>query len=122
MNDLTDFVSIAKLSTIPYFNTIINSVNDHIVRLAVMSGPYIWHFHPNSDETFIGVEGTVIIETPNATFELSPGTSKVQPSNSLIASNFQKRFEDIPYGPHRGKYLDSFSPLLLAITAYPPRT
>ncbi|RYY37021.1 MAG: cupin domain-containing protein [Sphingobacteriaceae bacterium] len=38
-----------------------------------MTERYPWHYHPNSDETFIGIEGTVIIETANELFELTPG-------------------------------------------------
>ena len=58
-----------------YFNTAIGMVNDHVVRLSVMTMPYPWHSHPNSDETFIGVEGTVIIETAEGVSELTPGSS-----------------------------------------------
>jgi mannose-6-phosphate isomerase-like protein (cupin superfamily) len=79
--EIIDFKAIAEQTTTPYFNTIINTVNDHIVRLAIMTEPYPWHIHPNSDETFIGVEGTVVIETPGETFELTPGTSITIPQN-----------------------------------------
>ena len=44
-----------------------------------MTSPYPWHSHPNSDETFIGIEGTVIVETREAAFELDPGTSVTIP-------------------------------------------
>jgi mannose-6-phosphate isomerase-like protein (cupin superfamily) len=65
----------------PYFNTIISNVNDHVVRMSVMTSPYSWHLHPNSDETFIGVEGTVFIETPDGVSELTPGSSITIPRN-----------------------------------------
>lgn len=74
MPEITDFKALADSTTLPYFNTIINTVNDHIVRMGIMTEAYHWHIHPNSDETFIGVEGTVIIETPAETYELTPGT------------------------------------------------
>ena len=63
----------------PYRNTVISQVNNHVVRLSVMTAPYPWHHHPNSDETFIGVEGTVIIETPHQTFELTAGSTVTVP-------------------------------------------
>ena len=65
----------------PYFNTILGNVNDHVVRMSVMTSPYPWHLHPNSDETFIGVEGVVLIETPEGVFELTPGSSITIPRN-----------------------------------------
>lgn len=75
MPEKIDFKTIAELTNAAYFNTIVNSLNDHIVRLAIMTEAYNWHIHPNSDETFIGVEGTVIIETPDEVFELTAGSS-----------------------------------------------
>ncbi len=77
----TDFKAIADSTEALYFNTIISTVNDHIVRMGIMTSPYQWHIHPNSDETFIGVEGIVIIETPGETFELTPGASITIPQN-----------------------------------------
>jgi mannose-6-phosphate isomerase-like protein (cupin superfamily) len=56
-----------------YFNTVISELNDHVVRMGMMTEPYPWHYHPNSDETFIGVEGVVIIETAEQIFELGAG-------------------------------------------------
>ncbi len=46
----------------PYFNEIISRVNDQIVRLSVMTEPYFWHSHPDSDEMFFVVEGQLAIE------------------------------------------------------------
>jgi len=35
-----------------YDNHALANVNDHVVRISVMTQPHHWHFHPNSDETF----------------------------------------------------------------------
>ncbi len=80
-SETIDFKTLAYLTEAPYSNTIINTVNDHVVRMGIMTEPYQWHVHPNSDETFIGIEGIVIIETPQETFELNPGTSITIPQN-----------------------------------------
>ena len=77
--DKKDFAGIAAATTEPYLNTLLTSVNDHVVRMSVMTTPYPWHSHPNSDETFIGVEGVVIIETNEGVFELTPGSSLTIP-------------------------------------------
>lgn len=55
-----------------YNNTIIAGVNDHVVRLSVMTEPYFWHSHPDSDETFLVVEGSVFIDLIDRTIELFP--------------------------------------------------
>jgi mannose-6-phosphate isomerase-like protein (cupin superfamily) len=76
-----EFSRIAAENTEPYFNTVINTVNDHVVRMSIMTSPYPWHLHPNSDETFIGVEGIIVIETHEGVFELTPGSSITIPKN-----------------------------------------
>jgi mannose-6-phosphate isomerase-like protein (cupin superfamily) len=45
-----------------YLNDILARVNDHVVRVSVMTEPYFWHRHPESDETFLVLEGQVGIE------------------------------------------------------------
>ena len=31
-------------------------INDHVMRLGVITGIYDQHYHPNSDELFIGID------------------------------------------------------------------
>jgi mannose-6-phosphate isomerase-like protein (cupin superfamily) len=45
-----------------YLNDILAIVNDHVVRVSVMTEPYFWHRHPESDETFLVLEGQVGVE------------------------------------------------------------
>jgi mannose-6-phosphate isomerase-like protein (cupin superfamily) len=56
-------------------------VNDHIVRVSVMTEPYFWHCHPNSDETFLVLEGSVFIELGNEKIELLSGQMFTIPKN-----------------------------------------
>lgn len=74
-----DFFALTKQEGQPYLNTVIGNVNDHVVRMSIMTEPYPWHYHPNSDETFIGVEGVIIIETKDGLIELTPGTTVTIP-------------------------------------------
>lgn len=46
----------------PYDNRALSSVNDHEVRMSVMTSPFGWHHHPDSDETFLVLDGTLVIE------------------------------------------------------------
>jgi mannose-6-phosphate isomerase-like protein (cupin superfamily) len=56
----------------PYDNHVVTAVNDHVVRISTMTEPYPWHVHPNSDETFLVVEGRLRIEFDNGAVELAP--------------------------------------------------
>ncbi len=49
-------------STEPYHNVVINRVNESCLRLAAFEVEYRWHFHPDSDELFIVVDGTLEID------------------------------------------------------------
>ena len=57
----------------PYDNHPIAHVNDHVVRISVMTEPYPWHCHPDSDETFLVLEGGLILEFDDRTVHLLPG-------------------------------------------------
>ena len=56
-----------------YDNHPIARINDHVVRIATMTEPYHWHSHPNSDETFLVIEGRLSIEFESGSLELDPG-------------------------------------------------
>jgi mannose-6-phosphate isomerase-like protein (cupin superfamily) len=45
-----------------YDNRSIASINDHEVRMSVMTAGFPWHRHPDSDETFLVVDGELVIE------------------------------------------------------------
>jgi len=62
-----------------YDNHPIATVNDHVVRISVMTQPYPWHCHPNSDETFLVIEGRLEIEFEDGTLELGPGEMATVP-------------------------------------------
>ena len=56
-----------------YDNHPVASVNDHEVRLSTMTEPYHWHCHPDSDESFLALEGGLFIDFDDRTVELLPG-------------------------------------------------
>ncbi|HLJ90276.1 MAG TPA: cupin domain-containing protein [Candidatus Angelobacter sp.] len=56
-----------------YDNHPIAKVNDHEVRISTMTEDYHWHCHPDSDETFLSLEGGLFIDFDDRTIELSPG-------------------------------------------------
>ena len=66
-----------------YLNEAITTVNDHVIRVSVMTGEYPWHRHPNSDETIIVMEGTLVLETQDKTLRLGPGQVATIPANVI---------------------------------------
>jgi mannose-6-phosphate isomerase-like protein (cupin superfamily) len=57
----------------PYHNQRIEAVNDHEIRMSIMTSPFPWHRHPDSDETFFCIEGELIIEFEEIEVALQPG-------------------------------------------------
>lgn len=78
-----DTGELIRTVTTNYANFPVAEVNDHVVRLSVMTEPYFWHYHPNSDETFMTVEGILVIELETETIELLPGQLFTIPKNIL---------------------------------------
>jgi mannose-6-phosphate isomerase-like protein (cupin superfamily) len=56
-----------------YENHSIAAVNDHEVRISIMTEAYHWHCHPDSDESFLALEGGLFIDFDDRTVELHPG-------------------------------------------------
>ncbi|MEA2540329.1 MAG: hypothetical protein QOH35_1695 [Acidobacteriaceae bacterium] len=73
VTQMIDLVQRAKGLSGEYVNVVLNKFNDHVVRMSRMEKEYFWHFHPNSDEMFLGVEGVLILELENQRIQLGPG-------------------------------------------------
>ena len=56
-----------------YDNHPIAQVNDHEVRISTMTEAYPWHSHPDSDESFLVLEGGLFIDIDDRSIELLPG-------------------------------------------------
>ncbi len=67
--------------TTSYKNTPLSVTNNHLVRLSVMTEPFYWHYHPNSDETFLVTEGVLYLELEDRTIELEAGQLFTIPAN-----------------------------------------
>jgi mannose-6-phosphate isomerase-like protein (cupin superfamily) len=67
-----------------YDNFILEKVNDHCLRIAVMQGEYRWHYHKNTDELFVVLEGELKIEIKDSyTVYLKPGEFIKIPSKTI---------------------------------------
>lgn len=76
-----DIKNITHAVSGPYANFSVGNVNDHVVRVSVMMEPYYWHYHPNSDESFLVMEGVLVIELEDKLVELLPGQLFTIPKN-----------------------------------------
>jgi mannose-6-phosphate isomerase-like protein (cupin superfamily) len=65
-----------------YTNFPMAIVNNHVIRVAVMVKPFYWHLHPNSDESFLVMEGSLFIDLDGITVELFPGQLFTIPQNT----------------------------------------
>ncbi|WP_240755309.1 cupin domain-containing protein [Pedobacter sp. SYP-B3415] len=66
-----------------YENRILSTINDHVLRISLMTKDYFWHLHPNSDETFMVLEGKLWIDLENESAELCPGDIFTVPAGVL---------------------------------------
>ncbi|WPU94098.1 cupin domain-containing protein [Mucilaginibacter sabulilitoris] len=64
-----------------YKNFPLSEVNDHVIRMSIMTEDFYWHYHPNSDETFIVIEGTLMLDLETGTIELNKGQMITVPKN-----------------------------------------
>jgi mannose-6-phosphate isomerase-like protein (cupin superfamily) len=74
-----------------YANHALTNVNDHVVRISIMTEDFYWHYHPNSDETFIVLEGTMFLDLETGTIEIGKGQM------ITVAANVRHRTR--PKGP-----------------------
>ena len=71
--DPVDPLALSRTVTDAYRNCSIARVNDHEIRMSVMTSGFPWHRHCNSDETFYAIDGELIIEFEDREVALQPG-------------------------------------------------
>ncbi len=58
---------------------IIAEMNDYQFKLVKIKGDFVWHNHPDTDEVFIVIEGSMKIEFKDGVVELNEGEMYVVP-------------------------------------------
>jgi len=61
---------------------IVARYNDNEVRLVKVEGEFIWHQHPDTDELFLVLDGTLDMELRDRTVTLNPGELFVVPKGT----------------------------------------
>ena len=70
--ELIDIPQMVRECTDKWFNQSLVRVNDSVVRVGIVEGEYHWHKHDNDDEFFFVLEGRLLVDLEDRTFELGP--------------------------------------------------
>lgn len=58
---------------------VVAELNDYQFKVARVEGEFVWHEHPDTDEAFLVLEGTLHIDLPDGTVDIGPGELYVVP-------------------------------------------
>ena len=59
---------------------IVSSFNGHDVMVVKVKGEFVWHSHPDTDDFFLVLKGTLTIDLRSGPVELGPGELFVVPA------------------------------------------
>jgi mannose-6-phosphate isomerase-like protein (cupin superfamily) len=68
-----DPLALSRMIVDRYHNASLASINDHEIRMSVMTEGFPWHHHPDSDETFYVIDGELVLEFRDKEVILRPG-------------------------------------------------
>jgi mannose-6-phosphate isomerase-like protein (cupin superfamily) len=68
-----------KLPAGDYAVGVIAKMNDYEFKIVKFKGDFVWHSHPDTDETFIIVEGTLVMNFHDRKVEVQAGEMIVIP-------------------------------------------
>ena len=112
MSTLQNIKDLSDAVTEQRKNFVVDEVNDSCLRLAVNHEDYPWHFHSNSDELFMMLEGELIIEfrdresvtlRPNDTLLVPAGVvHKTCPKGRTVNLCFEKTDADTQFVDEAG--------------------
>jgi mannose-6-phosphate isomerase-like protein (cupin superfamily) len=68
-----------KLPAGDYAVGVIAKMNDYEFKIVKFKGDFIWHSHPDTDETFIIIEGTLVMNFHDQKVEVHAGEMIVIP-------------------------------------------
>ena len=58
---------------------IVAHYNDEKIQVAKTKGEFVWHLHPDTDDLFLVIEGTLHVDLRDRTIEIGPGELLVVP-------------------------------------------
>jgi mannose-6-phosphate isomerase-like protein (cupin superfamily) len=69
----------SKLADGDYAMGIVARMNNYEFKVVRFKGDFVWHSHPDTDETFIILEGTMVMQFRDGNVEVSSGEMIVVP-------------------------------------------
>jgi mannose-6-phosphate isomerase-like protein (cupin superfamily) len=66
---------------------VVAEMNDYQFKVVRIEGEFIWHSHPETDEAFLVLEGTLRIDLPDGPVYVAPGNcmwSRVESSTGRL--------------------------------------
>lgn len=81
--ELIDIPKIISDNKEQWFNQSLVTVNDSVVRIAIIEGEFHWHKHINDDEFFYVIDGKLLIDLEDKTVELNPKEGFMVPKNVM---------------------------------------
>ena len=82
-NDVLNPLTLAAAIGEDYHNRQVAAINDHEVRMSVMTAGFAWHVHPQSDETFLVIDGELVIEFEDREVVLRTGDLLTVPQGTV---------------------------------------
>lgn len=74
-----DLLEKCRLLTEAWQPRVVAEVNDYQLKVVRLRGDFVWHDHPDTDEAFLVLEGTLRIDLPEGPVRLDAGQLFVVP-------------------------------------------
>jgi mannose-6-phosphate isomerase-like protein (cupin superfamily) len=78
-NQIVNFQQKLSLFSEQWKPKVIAEMNDYQFKVVKLEGDFVWHDHPDTDETFIVIEGTLRIDFRDGAVNLNAGEMYVVP-------------------------------------------
>ncbi len=81
--EIIDVPKLIEQSTKKWQNMSLCTVNNSVIRLAVIEGEFHWHKHDKEDEFFFVIDGLLLIDLEEKVIELKPKHGFTVPKGTL---------------------------------------
>ncbi len=81
--EIIDVQTLIEQSTKKWHNMSLCTVNNSVIRLAVIEGEFHWHKHDKEDEFFFVIDGLLLIDLEEKIIELKPKHGFMVPKGTL---------------------------------------
>ena len=79
MNAVVDLADKLALFSEHWSPKVVARLNDYEIKVVKLKGEFVWHTHPDTDELFLVIDGTLTIQLRDGEVTLRPGQLYVVP-------------------------------------------